>query len=679
MLNLTDIAMQHKHTNQLINESSPYLLQHAHNPVNWISWSDDIYEIAQRENKLILISVGYSSCHWCHVMEHESFENEEVAEVMNRHFICVKVDREERPDIDQVYMTAVQLMTQRGGWPLNCITLPDGRPIYGGTYFPKDQWVYILNSLEHTWKKDPEKAIEYAEKLHEGIHQVDWLKNPSSEEKLSNEKLHEMVVRWSRNFDNEDGGYDHAPKFPMPNNYLFLLRYGIQFDDQKVLNHVEITLNKMAMGGIYDQIGGGFSRYSVDAYWKVPHFEKMLYDNAQLLSLYAQAYKVFKNPLYEHVILQTISWLEREMKHSEGSFYSALDADSEGEEGKFYCWSAKELEQILEENYTWIKEYYAVNELGFWEDEKYILLRKISDEEFASKMTWDLATLHKKVDEVNQVLLIARDKKVRPGLDDKCLTAWNALLLSGLSDAYAALGSKEIFSMSEAIATWLVDHQLIGNKLWRTRKNGQSTIPAFLEDSALTIQGLISYYEISFDVSKLQIAKKLLEACLDEFLDAETSMFYFTSKESKLISRKFELSDNVIPASNSVMATNLFKLGHLFRQQAWIDQSEAMLLNVYNGMENYGAGYSNWGMLLMNFTADHFEIAITGDKALENCRQLLYEYHPNILLAGGTEENIPFLKNKINSSALTFSVCSNDACFLPVNSLGEANNQLQNK
>jgi len=324
-----------KYTNELIKESSPYLRQHAHNPVHWIPWSDDLFKRAKRENKPVLISVGYSACHWCHVMEHECFEDEEVAALMNKHFINVKVDREERPDVDQVYMTAVQLMTQRGGWPLNCFTLPDGRPIYGGTYFPKDQWVHILRSLDHTFRTDLDKAVWYAEKLHEGIVLHELIDEPVKNEDLTQEKLHELVLRWSRSFDISEGGDARAPKFPLPSNYQFLLHYGVRFDHEKTLLHVELTLDKMAMGGIYDQIGGGFTRYSVDMLWKVPHFEKMLYDNGQLISLYANAFRHFKKPLYKRTVYQTVEWLQREMLSKDGAFYSALDADSEGEEGKF--------------------------------------------------------------------------------------------------------------------------------------------------------------------------------------------------------------------------------------------------------------------------------------------------------------------------------------------------------
>ena len=376
-----------EYTNDLIQETSPYLLQHAHNPVNWVAWSDDLFERAKKENKLVLISVGYSACHWCHVMEHESFEDEEVAALMNKFFISVKVDREERPDVDQVYMTAVQLMTQQGGWPLNCFCLPDGRPIYGGTYFPKEQWMHILKSLHFTFQNDLEKVEEYASNLHEGVQRAELIQKNETEIQFNIEKLEELVLRWSKLFDRINGGDSKAPKFPLPNNYLFLLEYAVQMNDQKVMEHVRLSLDKMAMGGIYDQVGGGFARYSVDMLWKVPHFEKMLYDNGQLIELYSKAYRITKRPLYKSVVDETVQWLEREMMADRGGLYSALDADTEGEEGKFYVWSQSELSETLTNDFTWATEYFEMGGLSDWEGNK-VLMRSQTDEVFLKEKGW---------------------------------------------------------------------------------------------------------------------------------------------------------------------------------------------------------------------------------------------------------------------------------------------------
>jgi uncharacterized protein YyaL (SSP411 family) len=657
----------HKHTNALIEESSPYLLQHAHNPVNWVPWSDEIFEQAKKEDKLVLVSVGYSACHWCHVMEHECFEDEEVAALMNTYFINVKVDREERPDVDQVYMTAVQLMTQKGGWPLNCFTLPDGRPIYGGTYFPKDQWMHILKSLVHTFKNDRERATEYAAQLAEGISKSELIEHPTDFSDFQEEKLHELVLRWSRNFDRMEGGSSRAPKFPLPNNYDFLLQYAVQFEDEKVLKHVELTLDKMALGGIYDQVGGGFTRYSVDMIWKVPHFEKMLYDNGQLIGLYARAYSYYKKPLYKRIVFQTLEWLQREMQTPEGSFYSALDADSEGDEGKFYCWNPSELKTVIgEDDFAWVKDFYNVNQLGFWEEDKYILLRTESDLAFAAKMKWTLAEFEDKIAKVNQKLLDERAHRVRPGLDDKCLTAWNAMTLKGLCDAYKAFGEEEILQSARKIARWLVRTQMTEEgKLWRTAKNGVSKIHGFLEDYAHTIDGLIAFYQITFEKEWVNKANELCTTVLNEFHDEQSQMFFYTSTANQLIARKMEINDNVLPSSNSVMARNLFYLGQLYYKPEFIKIAHQQLANIYDGMEQYGSGYSNWGMLLLDVTGDFYQVAILGDQALEKSRELQKFYLPNTVFAGGESANLPMLQDKVSTENTTIFVCYDGTCLLP--------------
>ena len=661
-----------KFTNQLIHETSPYLLQHAHNPVNWVPFSDGVFEQAKRENKLVLVSVGYSACHWCHVMEHECFEDEEVADLMNTYFINVKVDREERPDVDQVYMTAVQLITQKGGWPLNCFTLPDGRPIYGGTYFPKDQWMHILRSLEHTFKNDREKAEEYAANLHEGIKNSELIAVAVKRDSFSEEKLHELVLRWSRNFDAMEGGESRAPKFPLPNNYEFLLEYGVKYENLKVLKHVELTLDKMAMGGIYDQVGGGFSRYSVDMLWKVPHFEKMLYDNGQLLHLYAQAYNYFQKPLYKRVVYQTIEWLQREMLTKEGAFYSALDADSEGDEGKFYCWKPEELQELLGEDYAWAKDFYAVNQRGFWEEDKYILLRTETDQEFARKMSWTIDQFEETIAKLNQKLLDERTHRVRPGTDDKCLTSWNAMTLKGLCQAYSAFGEEEFLQLAHKNARWILESQLQEDgKLLRNYKNGKANIPAFLEDYAHVIDAFIDFYQITFDIQWLEKAQILTQTTLEHFHDSTSQMFYFTQSNTSLIARKMELNDNVLPASNSVMAHNLFKLGQLYSNKEYTKIAEQMLSNIYEGMEMYGSGYSNWASLLQHIVNDYYLLALVGKEVKEVRKNLQHSYLPHVLFAGGNELNLPVLTDKKSTEETTMYVCYEGTCLLPTTKIDE--------
>ena len=661
-----------KYTNSLIHESSPYLLQHAHNPVNWVSWSDDAFEQAKRQNKMVLVSVGYSACHWCHVMEHECFEDEEVAALMNKFFICIKVDREERPDVDQVYMAAVQLMTQKGGWPLNCFTLTDGRPIYGGTYFPKEQWMHILKSLQHTFENDKDKVEEYAEHLHEGIKNSELIKEAKKVELFSEEKLHELVLRWSRNFDTMEGGDSRAPKFPLPNNYEFLLHYGVKYQNEKVLNHVELTLDKMAMGGIYDQVGGGFSRYSVDMLWKVPHFEKMLYDNGQLLSLYSEAYKYFKKPLYKRIVFQTIAWLQNEMLTKDGAFYSALDADSEGDEGKFYCWDKEEMRKVLGDDFNWVSDFYNLNQRGYWEEEKYIPLRTESDKYFAQKMNWSSEDFEINISRINQKLIDERSHRIRPGTDDKCLTSWNAMAIKGLCAAYSAFGEEEFLHLAIKNVRWIVKSQLTNDgKLFRTYKNGKSTIDGFLEDYAHVISAFIGLYEVTFDSEWLEKAIQLTEITVEEFQDEKSKMFFFTSNSTQLIARKMELNDNVLPASNSVMAHNLFRLSHLYYNESYTKIAQQMLTNVYDGMEMYGSSYSNWGSLLLNIVNDYYQISIIGNESQQMSLYLQKNYLPNVLFAGGNDLSIPVLADKKIDNETIIYVCYDGTCLAPSKSIEE--------
>lgn len=663
-----------KYTNELINSSSPYLLQHAHNPVNWVEWSEAAFEKAKKENKLVLISVGYSACHWCHVMERESFENEEVAELMNEHLICIKVDREERPDVDQIYMNAVQLMTQQGGWPLNCFALPDGRPIFGGTYFQKKQWMDVIQQLWNTYQKDEKRVLEYAEQLTEGVINSELVEAIPPKKDFDPLRLKEMVQKWKQNFDFDEGGNNRAPKFPMPNNYEFLLNYGVLKNDKTVLNHAHTTLRKMALGGIYDQIGGGFSRYSVDDLWKVPHFEKMLYDNGQLLSLYAKGYQQSNDALYKDVIDQTIDWLLSEMRHSDHGFYSALDADSEGVEGKYYTWTKEELKEICGEHFDWFAEFYNVNPKGYWEDDVYILLRSFTKKEWCEMKNISLEDFEKQLSDVHQKLNAVRNKRIRPGLDDKQLTAWNAMTVKGLVDAGLALQNETYIQEAKNTANWILEHQMNQEtgQLFRTRKDGVSKINGFLEDYSNVIDSFIALYEATFEVVWIKKANQLMDFTIAHFFDDKSKMFFFTDKDTDLITRKLEVNDNVIPASNSIMARNLFRLSKFNHLTKYNEMSKQMLSNIYDQIVTYGSAYSNWGMLALSFTEPFYEVAITGEDAAEKRFELGSNYIPNALFAGGKEMNIPFLEDKSFTAESTFYVCENFSCQAPTQSMDEA-------
>jgi len=680
---------QTKYTNALIFETSPYLLQHAHNPVNWYAWNDETLEKAKQENKLILVSIGYSACHWCHVMEHESFEDEQVAKIMNDHFICIKVDREERPDIDQIYMLAIQLMTGQGGWPLNCFALPDGRPIYGGTYFQKQQWMNLLHNLSDLYRNEKEKTLEYAIKLTEGIKMADLVKVNGQQQEFIFETLHQSYVNWKTHFDHTEGGPNRSPKFPLPNNYQFLLQYAFSSalsdeDKAEVMQHINLTLQKMAYGGIYDQIGGGFSRYSVDHYWKAPHFEKMLYDNAQLVTLYCQAFQATQNPLYKQVVYETLAFIERELTSPEGAFYSALDADSEGVEGKYYVWTKDELQKILKENFDLFADYFNINERGLWEHNNYILLRNLSDESIALKYNLSVDDLLSTIIEIKKQLLKIRDQRVRPGLDNKILTSWNALMLKGYVDAYTIFDEQHFLDVAIKNAEFILKKQS-GSDGGLNHTSAQSSIllekgkvgrsiNGYLEDYCFTIEALIALYEASFNENYLLKANELMIYCIKHFQDKQSGMFYFTSDEDKaLISRKMEISDNVIPSSNSSIAKSLFKLGHHFENEEYINISRKMLNNVLKEIVDYGSGYSNWAMLLLYFTQPFYEVALSGKQADEKRKTFNQHFLPNLIFAGSrTESALPLLNNRWASQQTLIYVCSNKTCFKPVTEVTEA-------
>tara|TARA_R110002049_G_scaffold213973_1_gene385501 strand:- start:16172 stop:18208 length:2037 start_codon:yes stop_codon:yes gene_type:complete len=672
--------MEHEYTNDLVNETSPYLLQHAHNPVNWKAWNQETLAEAKSENKLMLISVGYAACHWCHVMEHESFEDSLVAQVMNKNFINIKVDREERPDVDQVYMNAVQLMTGHGGWPMNVIALPDGRPVWGGTYFKKEQWMSALEQISKLYIEKPEKLYEYADKLEQGIKALDVVNLNNDEPVFEKSFIEKAIENWSKQFDDTQGGMNRAPKFMMPNNYHFLLREAYQNNDKELQDFVNLTLTKMAYGGVFDQLGGGFSRYSVDAKWHVPHFEKMLYDNGQLVSLYADAYLITKNELYKNIVAETLDYIKRDMTTENGAFYSSLDADSntaegELEEGAFYVWTKKELESLLNEDFDLFSDYYNINSYGFWEHDNYVLIRKDGDEKIIKKHTISQSLLNEKKRDWKKTLLEARNKRAKPRLDDKTLTSWNAIMLKGYVDAYRVFGDIDYLASAEKNANFIINNQLREDGgLNHNYKNGKSTINGYLEDFATTIDAFIALYENTLNEKWLHTARDLANYTFDHFYDDTSNMFYFTSNEDNpLVSRSIEYRDNVIPASNSIMAKNLFKLSHYFDNAHFRKTAITMLNNVKPEMQEYPSGYSNWFDLMLNFTNPFYEVAIVGKDAKQKISELNKTYLPNKLIAGSTSENnMPLLENRYNPNNTLIYVCVNKACKLPVSEVDRA-------
>lgn len=661
--------------NQLIHESSPYLLQHAYNPVQWYPWTDEVLEMAKAQDKMLIISIGYSACHWCHVMEREVFENEDAAVWMNRNFICIKVDREERPDVDMVYMKAVQLMNGQGGWPLNCFALPDGRPVYGGTYFPLDRWIDVMRNLSEMFLGQRAKMEEYAVRLTAGINAEDILP-PSAPGNEGKQTLEEMVERWKGRLDFEEGGPNHAPKFPLPDNYLFLLRYATLTNDKTLLDQVHLTLTKMCRGGIYDQIGGGFSRYSTDMEWKVPHFEKMLYDNALLIQLYAEAWTAKPIEEYKKVVEGSLRFCKRELRDSSGLFYSALDADSEGEEGKYYCWTKEEIDDLLKKDSERFCRFYGVSDEGNWEHGNNILIRKLNIEEFASHWGEAIDDCRKKIEESSALLLSVREKRIRPGTDDKCLTAWNAQLISAFCAASRAFGGEAYLLDAEEIYGAMKQHLILSDmRILHTFKNGQSKINGFFDDYAFTARALLDLFYVSGRENYFEEALQISRVAIELFEDARGGLFFYKSKaDPGLIATGKEWQDNVIPSSNAVFAKVLFELGTLADLPEFTRQSERLLSCVQARMVSYGSAYSHWGqlMLLLNYPLQQFVFA--GPDAMKQLNEFGKQYFPNhiLMLKRKTGGSIKFLEGKDSG----IYVCIDKTCSLPYQKWEEAKKEI---
>ncbi|HIB36528.1 thioredoxin domain-containing protein [Mesonia sp.] len=653
--------------NLLSKETSPYLLQHANNPVAWQAWDDSILKFAKDNNKLLLISIGYSACHWCHVMEHECFEDEGVAGLMNQNFINIKVDREERPDVDHIYMNALQIMTGQGGWPLNIVALPDGRPIWGATYLPKKKWMGSLLQLKDLFVKAPEHMIEYAEKLSKGMHQLNTLVATENENiSFTSSFLSETVKNWQTKFDLENGGFKGAPKFMMPNNLSFLLRYGFQQNDRKILDFVESSLEKMAQGGIYDILGGGFSRYSVDERWHIPHFEKMLYDNAQLIELYSDAYTVFKNEAFKNIVEESIEFVQRELKAPEGYFYSSLDADSfttnqAKEEGAFYVWKKEELQHLLKNDFELFAAYFNINRNGYWEDQKYVLIQTKTSQEITDLSSISEIELKQRIKNCKKILFKERQKRDAPGLDDKGLTSWNAMMIKALAKAYKVFQHKEYLDRTKKALNFITNNLLNELQLYRSYKNKKS-ISATLEDYAFLIDALLEIYQTTYEASYLELAKQLTEKVIEEFYDEKSKFFFYTSKEVQLIQRTIDTQDNVIPASNSVMAHNLFKLSKFYLKTEWEHIARTMLQKIQPQIKDFISGYSNWLSLYLNFTESFYELVFSVENKI-NIKKIQQTYLPQVLVASA-ENKIPLTLGKKFKDELYY-LCENSSCQAP--------------
>lgn len=676
-----------QHTNALINETSPYLLQHAYNPVDWYPWGKEALEKAREEDKLLLISIGYASCHWCHVMEHESFEDTTVANRMNRYFVSIKVDREERPDIDAIYMDACQLASGAAcGWPLNVFALPDGRPVWAGTYFRKKNWLEILDYFAQVYRDEPEKLQTYAAQLLQGIRTLDSLMvEPGNVRPLSFARLSPMVDNILIRMDTIYGGRMGAPKFPSPNLQELLLQWHFYTGDERALRTLETSLDKMGQGGIYDQLAGGFARYSVDNQWKVPHFEKMLYDNGQLVSLYAKAYALTGKENYAQTVQETLGFVDQTFLDPAGGFYSSLDADSEGEEGQYYVWTQAELEAILSDD-AWRSlffEYYQIQKGGNWEAGKNILYRTQSLAAFAERQQINLAEIENAFQEMELDLLNSRRQRTAPALDNKILLSWNALMLTGYLDAYRYLEEDTYLEIALQNADFLLRNFMQNDgRLYRSYKEGKVSINAFLDDYAFLAQALIRLYEVTFDNQWLDKAQLLMEYADGHFWDANSSTYFYASDlDPGLIIRKRILLDNVRPAANSVMAEVLYDLSLLLYEESYEARARKMLNRVISGMETEDLFFlSNWLQLYLRMIEAPFEVAIVGRNYKTLQSEMMRYYLPNTLLLGGaTEGELELLQQKLRGEEAYIYVCRNKVCRLPVQEVKEAMEQMLDK
>lgn len=654
--------------NRLIRESSPYLRQHAHNPVDWHPWNEDSLQKARETGRMLLISIGYSACHWCHVMERESFMDAEVAGLMNRHFICIKVDREERPDVDMVYMNAVQLVTGSGGWPLNCFAMPDGRPFFGGTYFRRSQWIQLLENIALLYETRRDDLESQAAALTQGIRSENLIHAYDTGPLRSAEAIPEIVKKLNKQLDRVDGGLAGAPKFPMPVLLGMLLDYLAEYQDDEMLSFLKLTLAKMAFGGIYDQVGGGFSRYSTDTQWKVPHFEKMLYDNAQLVSIYARAFHVFEEPLYREVAEETLEFVRREMTGPEGAFFSALDADSEGEEGKYYLWRMQEFREALGKHADLVGRFYQVGSKGLWEQGRNILLRTMTAADFAKSQGLQPSAFKAILKPAKQKLLRYRANRQRPGLDDKILVSWNALMAKAYTDAFLALGKPGYLQAAIRNTEFiLASASREDGGLNHTVSSGPSPINGFLEDYALMADHLLQLYQATFEEKWLRKALELAEYAIRHFHDADSGLLCFSSAlDAALVARKTEIHDNVVPSSNSVMARVLNHLGVAFDREDLVGLSRKMLEKMKPVIHRHPASFANWASLWMEQENPERVIAVCGPGFREKIETIRQFRFPGITYFGSDKaSDLPYLHNRFVSGMTLIYYCTGKECKLP--------------
>lgn len=673
--------------NRLINETSPYLLQHANNPVDWYPWSEEALQEAQREDKPIFLSIGYAACHWCHVMEHESFEDAATAARLNENFVSIKVDREERPDLDSIYMSAVVALTGQGGWPMSLFLTPEGVPFYGGTYFPNSRrynmpaFTDVLAAIADAWKNRRDEIKASGTQILQAIQSSDLL--TTQDAPLDPHTLVQAVTNIHQSFDSVNGGWGHAPKFPQPMTIEFLIRRYVATQDVRLLKMITQTLDAMARGGVYDQLGGGFHRYSTDATWLVPHFEKMLYDNALLARVYLHAWQITHNDVYRRIAEQTLDYVGREMTDPRGGFYSTQDADSEGHEGKFYVWSSEEIRVVLSDAAPLFLDAYGVTERGHFEGKNILHLTRDLDV-LAAMHHLSQAEIAKQLETGRQKLFAVREHRIKPARDEKVLTAWNGLMLAAFAEAARALQRADYRAMAERNANFVLGELRAANaRLRRSWKQGEARLNGYLEDYANLAEGLLALYETTFDARWFIAARELADAMLAHFADAQFGFFDTSDDHETLVTRPKDVQDNAVPSGNAMAATVLQKLGAFTGDTRYVDAAQRALESVQPAMKSAPLGFAQWLSALEFALGQPKEIAIIGtpDEARTLLDVVFRNYHPNQVVAvrqPGNASPIPLLEGRtpLNGRATGY-VCRNLTCQLPVTDADALARQLE--
>ncbi|MGM0940896.1 MAG: thioredoxin domain-containing protein [Bacillota bacterium] len=680
--------------NRLIDEKSPYLLQHADNPVHWYAWTEEAFTAAKEQNKPIFLSIGYSTCHWCHVMAHESFEDAEVASILNDRYIAIKVDREERPDIDSIYMKVCQMMTGHGGWPLSIFMTPDKIPFYAGTYFPKHKkyevpgFVNVLQQLSRKFTEDPKHIIEVTKSVQQALQKS----HPSKgNNRISKEQLNQAYHQLGKSFDFEYGGFGKAPKFPMPHNLIFLMRHAYLTKNTAALKIAESSLQSMAAGGIYDHIGFGFSRYATDKAWLVPHFEKMLYDNALLLIAYAECYQITQRPFYKKIGEEIITFILREMTDEKGAFYSAIDADSEGVEGKYYVWSYQEVMNILDEDlgeiYTRI---YDISPNGNFAGKNIPNLIQGHFDQVANELDLPKKVLEEKLEEARQKLFAERQKRTYPHVDDKVLTSWNGLMIAGLAKAGKIFQNQKYINAAIRAVRFIENHLFHNERLMARYRAGETKYPGYIDDYAFLLWGYVELYEATFDLTFLHKSKQLAEQMLELFWDNDNGGLYFTGKDSeKLITKDKEVYDGAIPSGNSVAAVMLIRIGYLTGETNFLDHAEEMHYTFYEDIDAQPSASPFFLQSVQLFDHPTKEVVIIGladdPKKQAFIEQLQQMFLPDVsVLSLGTSEqanniaDFASVYNQINQET-TIYICENFSCQRPTTNIAEAIKKIRNR